>query len=193
MNKLLLRLSIPIFIVCLTVLAFKNGVVVADRPELNQQPLSILIFHALNLFTLGAKDLGRPIGGPQGWQTVLFCMYYLAPLVSLTALAEVVYVLGKPFLPLLLVRGGHFVIIGNGRAGKAALKVLMEKYGDRTQVVIIDKDLQESGGGFNILHWRKLYLNRDVTDPQKLDELNLSSCRGFFIVTDDELLNLKLY
>jgi hypothetical protein len=193
MNKIAIRLLIPFLIVILTVLAFKNGVSVADKPELHMQPVGILLFHAINLFTLGAKDLGQPIAGPYGWQMILYSMYYLAPLISITALAEIIYVLSKPFLPLLLYKGRHFIIIGSGRVGKAAYEALRQEYGRHIQVVFVDKNVNETGGGFNVLHWRKLYINRDITDVKSLDELRLNSCRGAFILTDNEWLNMKAY
>lgn len=193
MNKVALRIAIPFIIVVLVVSAFKNGVVVSDKPELHQQPVSILIFHAINLFTLGAKDLGQPIDGPIGWQWTMLIMYYLAPIISLTALAEIIYLLSRPFLPLLLYRGKHYIIIGHGRVGKAGHEVLKEFFGKGIQTVFVDKQVKESGGGFNIFHWRRLYINRDINDVRTLDDLRINKCNGVIIATDNEWLNLKAY
>jgi hypothetical protein len=85
------------------------------------------------------------------------------------------------------------MIIGNGRVGKAGHEVFKSFFGKNIQTVFVDKDAKESGGGFNILHWRRLFVNRDINDVRSLDDLRLEKCNGFIIATDNEWLNLKAY
>lgn len=206
MKFLAFRILIPLIIVILFMFCIKAGVAVSKRPELSDEPLSMLLFHAVSLFTFGAKDFGAPSYGPLMLQYILYGLYFIAPLITLVAMADVIYMVSKPYLPLLLLRGNHYIILGNGRVGKALTEVLTAenkvrignddqpgKWMAGSRVVIVDKNVSEAESGFSILHTRKIFLNRDVSDEKQLRDLNLKNARGIFILTDNEWLNMKIY
>jgi hypothetical protein len=192
MNSFVLRLSIPFIIVLLALLAFKSGVVVAYQPDLNKQPVGILIFHIISFFTFGAKDYGPPVAGPIFWQYVLYVVYYAAPLNFLSILAEAIYLLSKPLLPLLLYKKKYYLVIGYGRVGKAASDFIRVK-APNCRIVVLDKNENEIPSGLNLFRWKYLFLKRDMNELNPLEGLRLNLCKGVYILTDNEWLNIKLY
>jgi hypothetical protein len=192
MKSFLWRLSIPAIIILLALFAFKRGVVVAYQPELGKQPVNILIFHIISFFTFGAKDYGPPIGGPMFWQYVIYFVYYAAPLNFLSVVAEALYLLSKPLIPILLHNKEHYLIIGYGRVGKAAADFLHQK-DNKSRIVILDKVDIHHVNQMNFFKWKYLFLKRDVTDPNALHGLDFKHCKGVYLLTDNEWLNIKLY
>ena len=193
MNKIVFRIIAPIVVVSLAIIALKLGVTVAAKPELGNEPTSILLFHCISLFTFGAKDFGMPNGGNPILQNILYLTYFVAPLISLSALAECMYFFSKPILPLLLFRGNHFIIIGNGRVGKATANQLQNRFGAKSKVVIIDKNIEKESNGLQVFRNNKILVNADVLNSQILQKINIKKAKGVFILTDNEWVNLKTY
>jgi len=208
MSKILLRLLIPPIIVILSVIAFKSGVVVQEKPDLTDMPVGMILFHCISLFGLGAKDLGFPTGGPMVWQYVLVSMYFIAPLVAFAAIAEILYFFTKSFLPLLLLGGGHYLILGYGRKGKSVVNALTKNdqpeqvknlihsilgSNRKHKLVIVDENIKENESGFSIFNLNRLKLHAELSDTSILNNLNVGKAKGIFIVTNDEWLNLNLY
>jgi hypothetical protein len=193
MNKIAVRILAPLLVVSLAIIAFKSGVTVADKKDVENLPIGILLFHCINLFTFGAKDFGMPNGGPQFFQYVLYATYFIAPLISLSALAECFYFFSKPILPLLLFRGNHFIIIGNGRVGKAAVKQIQDSFKSKPRIVIIDKNIEKESSGLQVFRNNKVLINADVLNSKILEKVNIKNAKGIFILTDNEWVNLKTY
>lgn len=201
MKGFIFRLLVPVLIIIAGVLALKNGVIVANQTDLNSKPLGILVFHIISLFSFGAKDFGQPIAGPIFWQQVLYSIYFIAPIIFLIAIAEVLLILSKPFMLLLLRRGKHFVVLGYGRIGKAAVEEIQKKYGKASRIVVVDNKVKDTMGGLSLLSWlfqpfgkktRILFINADLYHFA-FESLVLNKCKGIFILTDMEWLNLKIY
>lgn len=193
MKNTRIKILLPIIIVLLGILCFKNGVVVADRPELTNESIGILFFHIISLFSFGAKDYGAPISGPIFYQMVLYIIYFIAPLISITALTEIVYLISKPIIPTYIFKKNFHIIFGYGRVGKSAENAIKEKFGTDARILIVDKHLNSSSLGIRLLFgWQKLLINADLSEHFELDFINLSQCKSIFIITDNEWLNLKL-
>lgn len=193
MNKIVFRIIAPIVVVSLAIIALKCGVTVAGKQDLGNEPASILLFHCIGLFTFGAKDFGMPTGGNPILQNILYLTYFVAPLISLSALAECMYFFSKPILPLLLFRGNHFIIIGNGRVGKATTKQLQDNFGIKSKVVIIDKNIEKESSGLQVFRNNKILVNADILNSEILQKINIKKAKGVFILTDNEWVNLKTY
>jgi hypothetical protein len=210
-GKLLFRLLIPPLIVFLAVMAIKAGVVVPEKPRLTEMPTAMIFFHCISLFGFGAKDFGFPAEGPVFWQYILVSLYFIAPLVTFVAAAEILYFVTKSFLPLLLLRGGHYLVLGYGRKGKSVVNSVVNYSnlksgsknsplplgpfgtGRKPKVVIVDETIKESETGFSLFNWNRLKLHAELSDTSILKDLNLTKCKGIFIFTNNEWLNLKLY
>ncbi len=194
MKNTRIKILLPIIIVLLGILCFKNGVVVADRPELTHESVGILFFHIISLFSFGAKDYGAPVQGPIFYQMVLYMIYFIAPLISITALTEIIYLISKPIIPVYIFKKEFHVILGYGRTGKSAENAIKEKFGADARILIVDKHLSSSSLGIRLLFgWQKLLFNADLSEHFELDFINLSQCKSIFIITDNEWLNLKLF
>jgi voltage-gated potassium channel Kch len=193
MNKIVFRILAPIIVVAVAIIALKNGVKVESQPELGKLPTSILIFHCVDLFAFGAKDFGMPYEGNPLLRELLYLTYFIAPIISLSALAECMYFFSKPILPLLLFRGNHFIIIGNGRVGKAAILQIQERFKSKPRIVIIDKNIEKESRGLQVFRNNKILINADLTNSDVLDKINIKKAKGIFILTDNEWVNLKTY
>ena len=191
MKKVFVRIFAPIAVLILAIISLKSGVVLPDK-DLSKLPISMLIFHCIGLFTFGAKDFGEP-GGNFFWSKVLYFTYFIAPLISISAVAECLYFLSKPALSLLLFRGNHFIIIGNGRIGKAAAEQLQNRFKTKYRIVIIDKNIEVESTSYDVFKTNKIYINGDITNNEILEKINFKKARGLFILTDDEWINLKTF
>ena len=189
-----LKIILPIIILFLGILCFKNGVVVADRPELTNESIGILFFHIISLFSFGAKDYGAPVSGPIFFQYILYLIYFLAPIISISALTEILYLISKPIIPSFLFNKDYYIILGYGSVGKSAENAIKEQMGANAKILIIDKDVTTSSLGAKlILGWNKIFISTDLEDHFKLDFINLSKCKSIFIITDNEWINLKIF
>ena len=184
----------PVIIVILGILCFKNGVVVSDKPELTHESVGILFFHIISLFSFGAKDYGAPISGPIFYQIILYIIYFAAPLISISALTEIVYLISKPIIPTYIFNKDYHIILGYGRTGKSAENAIKESLGSDAKILIIDHNLKSSSLGIRLLlGWKKIFMQADLAEHFELDFINLTKCKSIFIITDNEWLNLKLY
>lgn len=194
MKNTRIKILLPIVVILLGILCFKNGVVVADRPELTNESIGILFFHIISLFSFGAKDYGAPVAGPIFYQIILYIIYFIAPLISITALTEIIYLVSKPIIPAFIFKKNFHIILGYGRVGKSAENAIKEKFGADARILIVDKNLNSSSLGIRLLFgWQKLLISSDLADHFELDFINLKQCRSVFILTDNEWLNLKLF
>ena len=139
----LIRLILPFFIISGSIICIRNGVVVSKLPELSKEPNSMLIFYIISLFTFGAKDFGIPIAGPWILQILLWLFYFLSPLVTLIAMADILSIIRPFFIKYILNFRPYYLIMGYGRIGKSALDSIHHKIGKKTYSIILDKDIYD--------------------------------------------------
>ena len=188
-----IKILIPLIIILGSIYALRSGVVVRKMPELNNEPISITLFHIISLFTFGAKDFGVPIAGPLSLRILLYCFYFIAPLVTLVAMADLMSLIRPAFIKWIMNRRSYYVIIGYGKMGKAVMDAIKIKKGKKTYVLILDKNIDESEKGLSVIFEHTFYFRKEVEHINKWSTYISKNCAGIFIVTDDELLNLRIY
>jgi hypothetical protein len=83
--------------------------------------------------------------------------------------------------------------LGYGRIGKSALESIHEKLGKKTYVIILDKEIDESENNFTVLFEHNLLLKKNLSLHENWKEFVTNNCKGIYILTDKELLNLSIY
>ncbi len=68
--------------------AFAAGVDVSDRPGAPDADLLTQLYHTAGLLVLGGMDLGTPVSGAFAPRALLWAAYFLAPLITTTAVVE---------------------------------------------------------------------------------------------------------
>ena len=100
-------------------------------------PLLSRLYYTIGLFFLGGMDLGAPVGGPPFAQKMLWVAYFLAPMVTATALIEAAITtlnLNKRSIRRLR---GHVIIGGGGRQARLFLSRLRQS-DPRVPVLLVD-------------------------------------------------------
>ena len=110
----LYRILPSLLVFILALLAFNNGVYLEDKPNICTDTLFVQIYYSIGLFLLAGIDFGMPIGGTEFYRILLYISYFLAPLITVSAVIEVALktigsdYLEKPFK-------NHVVIIGSSK------------------------------------------------------------------------------
>jgi len=188
-----IRVFLPLFIIVGAIFCLDNGVVVHKLPDLQNEPDSIILFHVISLFTFGAKDFGEPEAGPWFLQMLMFSFYFLAPMVTIVAMADILSLIRPMFIKWVMWRKKYHVVIGYGRIGKSALEAINTVHGKKSFVLVLDKLNDESENGFSILFEHNIFFKKDVGNLDDWSEFITKQCQGVYILTDDELLNLRIY
>ncbi|MCZ7680580.1 MAG: NAD-binding protein [Sandaracinaceae bacterium] len=186
----LLRGGLVLFTFAMALLAFQAGVGTSDREGLPTADLLTHVYYSLGLFVLGGLDLGIPRGGPVEARAVLWLAYFVAPMITTSAVVEGAVRLLQP--EWLRRRGlrDHVVIVGIGRLGVLVLEALRER-DPRAQVLVVDRD----GDRANVQHATSRLDARfslgDVRTAAALDSMALDRARAVLLLTDDDLVNLE--
>jgi hypothetical protein len=188
-----IRLILPLIIICGSIFCIRNGVVVSKLPELNTEPNSMLIFYIISLFTFGAKDFGAPIAGHWILQSLMWLFYFVSPLVTLIAMADILSIIRPLYVKYVLNFRPYYLIMGYGRIGKSALEAIHNKIGKNTYTIILDKNIDDSENNFTVVFEHSLMLQKNLLVPDNWKPFITKRCKGVYILTDKELLNLSIY
>jgi hypothetical protein len=192
------RLAIPVIILIVATICFEAGVVVKYRLHIAEEGLPMHVLYAMSLFKVNGINLGVPIDGPWWAQYLLLAMYFAAPAVSVSAIVEAVFRVARLKLRWVLLRGGHAVVVGAGRA-TADLPAIIEAEVKRrrwygfgfTGVPVVMADKSEEALLKNSPQLLKVQL--DATDAQVVDYLNMTKARLIMLLTDDDQANIDMY
>ncbi len=185
------RSAALLVVFAIAVYAFQLGVDVSDRPGLPGESVLTHVYYALGLFVLGGLDLGTPFGGPLHARALLWIAYFVAPLITTSAVVEAgLRIVGAGWIDRIGLRG-HVVVVGMGRLGTRFVAALREREPGRI-VVAVDRDV----GQASVVAARRRFGVRaiagDVRVRGLIDTLSLDSAKAVAVLTDDDLLNLEL-
>jgi hypothetical protein len=189
----LVRVILPVFVLAGALFCFRSGVVVSKLPGLASEPDPIILFYIVSLFTFGAKDFGAPIAGPWVLQGFMWVFYFLAPLITMVAMADILSIVRPLFIWFILNFRPYYLVLGYGRIGKSALEAIQSKAGRKNYVIILDKDVDDSVNDFSVIFEHVLTLRSKITPDGDWRKYISGQCRGVFVLTDQELLNLRIY
>jgi Trk K+ transport system NAD-binding subunit len=166
------------------------------RPTGEAGPLDLpaAAYRAIGLFVLDAP--GFPASGQPGWLVVAWIVYFAAPLVTASALVQIVQrfqiaVTGPAYLASRYK--DHYIVCGYGNHGRLLVERILEK--DPTaRVVVIDReatlpDFLVSKGGRRVP-----VIRADLTSEpdQILETAGVARAKGVLAVTGEDMVNLNL-
>lgn len=146
-------------------------------------------YYTLGLFVLGGLDLGTPQGGPPLGRALLWASYFLAPVITASALLEAALRIIAPLTLRARRLKGHVVVAGGGRLALLYLKKLRED-DRRTPVLVVER---------NPLHphmselqdvYRAIVVTGDITSNAVLHRLRVQRARQVMLLTGDDFTNL---
>jgi voltage-gated potassium channel Kch len=170
------------------VVAFTMGVGVSQR-DLADAGVGERAYYALGLFVLGGLDIGVPEGGPTVGRALLWTAYFIAPIITVSALLETAIRLIGPMALRVRLLSGHVVLGGAGRLTLLYVRKLREQ-DPRRPVVVVDRILN---GPFvpelRDVH-RALVFAGDIASDTALRGLRIDRAHRVLLLTGDDFANL---
>lgn len=183
-----LRAVAPTLVFCAGYLAFACGAAVSER-EIPEGPLAH-IYYVIGLFVLGGLDLGTPIGEPIWARWLLWAVYFAAPLVTASALLEIVWAIALPVAYRVRRLRDHTVIVGAGRLSELYLQRLLE-HSPRALIVLVDKNPDNPRLQPLQTKYPMTVLLGDINQTMTLDLLRLEHARRVVLLTGNDFTNLN--
>lgn len=183
-----LRAVAPTLVFCAGYIALSSGAAVSER-TIPAGPLPH-IYYVIGLFVLGGLDLGTPIGEPIWARWLLWVVYFAAPLVTASALLEIVWAIALPMAYRIRRLRDHTVIIGAGRLAELYLAKLRE-HSPRALIVLVDKNPDNPRLQPLVAKYPMTVVLGDINNPVTLGLLRLTHARRVLILTGNDFTNLN--
>jgi voltage-gated potassium channel Kch len=164
------------------------GVEVSER-DISEAGPAARAYYALGLFVLGGLDLGTPHGGSALGIALLWASYFLAPVITASALLEAAFRMMAPLALRVRRLKDHVVIAGAGGLALLYLRKLRQT-DRRTSVVVVDRN--PSNPHLGELHdvYGAVLVTGDITSDAVLSRLQLGRARRALLLTGDDFSNL---
>ncbi|MCU0643438.1 MAG: NAD-binding protein [bacterium] len=146
-------------------------------------------YFSIELFLVGGLDTGFPHGGSQFFMITLWVCYFLAPLVTVSFVYQVVQ--EKIFSHLVPSLKGHTIICGLGRNGKLIYELVKSYSPKRHRIVIIEKDANNSYRELLSKDRTTWWLKSDFTKLPVLMKAKIQTASRIFLTTNLDLANLN--
>lgn len=171
--------------------AFGSGVGTTGVPDMASESVLAWLYSVAALFVLGGLDLGLPMGGPEPARAALWVAYFLAPIITTTAIAEPLLRLVRPGFSRRTAMTNHVILVRSNRLGLAYLDAVNRVDPGRSVVVLEHTDdqlpefePQRSGNQLTIL-------KGDIRRSETLTALHVDKACRMIVITADDLLNLE--
>ncbi len=175
----------------MAVLAFQSGVDVSDRPGLPHAELLTQLYYAAGLFVLGGLDLGTPVSGPALPKAFLWVSYFLAPLITTSAVVEgALRLVGARAFERVGLRQ-HLLVVGLGRLGETFVAAYRQLEPNRI-VLAVDRDVSRAAVAQIRRQHRVRVVSGDARQLSTFSALEVDKAAGVALLTEDDLLNLEL-
>jgi voltage-gated potassium channel Kch len=170
-------------------LAFRAGVSVTDRPDVATADAMTHVYYTLGLFVLGGMDLGTPVGGTVLTRGMLWAAYFLAPLLTASAVVEGVVRAINPEAWRLRRLRGHVVVAGATPLSMLYLERLRTTC-PKVKVVLVDKRgddpvIEEAKHRFGVS-----FVAGDIRTDATMQRVNVDAASRVLLFTDDDFANL---
>ncbi len=150
-------------------------------------------FHALyfsiDLFLVGGLDIGFPHGGLKGFIIALWICYFLAPLLTVSFVFQILQ--EKIFSRLTPLLKGHTIICGLGRNGKLIYHLVKEYSPKRHRIVLIEKDVSNPYSEVLAKDRMTWWIKNDFTKLPVLQKTRVDTASRVFLTTNLDLANLN--
>ncbi len=183
------RSALLLVAVTLGLLGFLSGVGVSERPDVVDAGILAKLYYTLGLFIFGGMDLGTPVGGPWWGHAALWTAYFVAPLITASAVIEAIWRLVGADSLLLRRLEGHVVVAGCSRLTVLYLRRLRELQ-PRMPVVVVTDASEHATAEFLRDEFNVPLVEGDITSEAVLQRLRLSKAARVLLLTDDDFTNL---
>jgi Trk K+ transport system NAD-binding subunit len=175
-------------VIAVGLLGLQMGVGVTERDLSGVGPAAQL-YYVLGLFVLGGLDVGTPTGGPPLGRFLLWGAYFLAPVITASAVIDALLRLVRPLARRLRTLRGHVVVGGAGQLSSVYARKLRERYPQRPLVVVEQNPAHPALSEFRD-GYRAIVLVGDITDDAVLARLRLDRAHRVLFLTGDDFANL---
>lgn len=147
------------------------------------------LYYSINLFIVGAIDIGFPQGGPTAAIITLWICYFLAPLLTISFVYQIIQ--EKIFSRLFPLLKGHTIICGLGRNGKLIYHLVREYSPRKHKIVLIDRDVTNPYLEVLAKDRATWLIKNDFTKLPVLHKARVYTASRVFITTNLDLANLN--
>ena len=165
-----------------------SGVEVSER-ELGDVSLWAKAYYTLGLFVVGGLDLGTPHGGPALGRALLWAAYFLAPLITASALIETALRILNPLALRARRLSGHVIVGGAGRLARLYVRRLRE-LDPEVAIVVVERDPNRPGVGELQAIYKTLVIIGDITSDGVFEAVGVARARRVMLLTGDDFANL---
>ena len=159
---------------------------------LPDQSLSLFfrsLYYSITLFIVGALDIGFPYGGPRAALITLWICYFLAPLLTISIVYQVIQ--EKIFSRILPLLKGHTIICGLGRNGKLIYQLVKQYSSKKHKILLIEKDPNNPYSEILAKDRATWWIKNDFTRQPVLQKARVHTANRIFLTTNLDLANLN--
>ncbi len=190
-QKQRIRLSGIIVVFLLSIGAFLSGVDTTGVDDMSELSIFAWIYYSAGLFVFGGLDLGVPVGGSAAGRGALWAAYFLAPIITTTAVVDAALQLIRRDRSRARALDGHVVVIGAGRLGLTYIQAIRQIEPER-QLLLVDaegdKISVEEAGLLEGIQFVRASLDR----KEAFRLLQLERAARMIVLSDRDLLNLEI-
>ena len=147
------------------------------------------LYYSITLFIVGALDIGFPYGGPKAALFSLWICYFLAPLLTISIVYQVIQ--EKIFSRILPLLKGHTIICGLGRNGKLIYHLVKQYSSKKHKIVLIEKDPNNPYSEILAKDRSTWWIKNDFTRLPVLQKARVHTANRIFLTTNLDLANLS--
>jgi len=186
-----LRIGLLAVTVAVAMVAFSSGVGASERAGIPEAGALTHAYYTLGLFVLGGLDIGTPSGGPPALRYAMWAVYFLAPLITTTAVVESAIRVLRPDWVRRMALRDHVVVVGMGRLGMMFVEALRAR-DPRARVLLVAREGLAGNAQVAAARFRAVTLQGDVRNDATMDAMNLEQARALVMLTGDDLMNLEV-
>ncbi len=168
---------------------FLSGVGVSERLDVVGASVLAKLYYTAGLFIFGGMDLGTPVGGPWWGRVALWTAYFVAPMITASAVIEAIWRMVGADSMLLRRLEGHVVVAGCSRLTVLYLRRLRELQPRMPVVVVVDPS-EHATAEFLRDEFNVPIIEGDITSEAVLHRLRLPQAARVLLLTDDDFTNL---
>jgi Trk K+ transport system NAD-binding subunit len=183
------RSALLLSTLALGLIGFLSGVGVSERPDVVDASVLAKLYYTAGLFIFGGMDLGTPEGGPLWGQIALWTAYFVAPIITASAVIEAIWRLVGADSFLLRRLEGHVIVAGCSRLTVLYLRRLRELQ-PRMPVVVVADPSEHATAEFLRDEFNVPLIEGDITSEAVLNRLRLGKAARVLLLTDDDFTNL---
>ena len=186
-----IRLSGIVIVFLLSIGAFVSGVDTSGVDDMSELSIFAWIYYSAGLFVFGGLDLGVPAGGSAAGRAALWAAYFLAPIITTTAVIEAALQLIRTDRSQTRALDGHVIVIGAGRLGLTYIQAIRQIEPER-QLLLVDAEGDKISAEEAVLLEGVQFVRASLDRKEAFELLHLQRAARMIVLSDNDLLNLEI-